>query len=196
MKARMTIPLVLSTILVASPLRAQGPVSLDIRAGRAVFVQDVGDDELDAGFGLDGSLGLQLMEHLTVYAGWGWHQFSAAQSFAGSDMDFEETGYAYGLRWEHPFSGETGSGHAFRLRVGGTYDHIEIEDEDGELIADTGHGPGWEVGGGVTFRLTDTLRLSPEARYRALSREAEIGDVTTDLDLQYVAADLGITWSF
>jgi hypothetical protein len=130
MTARMTTLGTLIALLVAAPLDAQGPWSLDFRAGAALPTQDVGQDEVATGFGFEGALGYRFMEHLGAYAGWDWHKFTAEQSFAGADVDFEETGYAYGLRFEHPLSGESGTGAAYILRAGGTYNHLEIEDAD------------------------------------------------------------------
>ena len=58
---------------------------------------------------------------------------------------FEETGYAFGLRFEQPFEGAD-PGPAMLIRAGGTYKHIEVEGADGELAADSGPWPG--LGGG------------------------------------------------
>jgi hypothetical protein len=101
-----------------------------------------------------------------------------------------------GLRFEHPFSGESGDGPAMQFRAGGTYNHIEIEDPDGDIVADSGLGLGWEIGTGVTLPLTGNWRVSPGLRYRALSRDVTIGSTTTGVDLRYVALELGFTWGF
>jgi hypothetical protein len=196
MNVKATFSASLLALLIAAPVTAQARWTLDVRAGAALPTQDIGEDELGTGFGFEGALGYRFLEHLTAYAGWDWHRFAPDQSFAGSETDFEETGYAYGLRFEHPFAGELGSAPAYRLRIGGTYNHIELEDGDGDIIADSGHGAGWEVGAGVSLGLTGALRLSPEVRYRALSRDVQLGNITTDVDLQYIALDVGVTWSF
>ena len=60
------------------------------------------------------TLAVRALKHLHVYGGWDWMHFSSDNSFAGSNMDFEETGYTYGLRYQHPLRGETG-GLLFRL---------------------------------------------------------------------------------
>ena len=65
------------------------------------------------------------------------------------------------LRFEHPFSGKTGSGPALRLRAGGTHNQIEVEDADGDSVADSGHGLGREAGAGVTFAIGESLRSRP-----------------------------------
>lgn len=186
----------LGLILAAGSAHAQDAWTLDVRAGAALPTQDLGANELDTGFGFEGTLGYRVMPHLSLYGGWGWHRFGSSGAANGTDLDFEETGYAFGLRFEHPFSGESGDGPAYRFRAGGTYGHIEAENPDGEIVTDTGHGAGWELGGGITFALGDAWRLSPGVRYRALSRDLTIGEAIIDAELEYVAVDLGVTWSF
>lgn len=183
-------------LLTAEPAHGQDAWTFDVRAGAALPTQDLGVYELDTGFGFEGSLGYRVMPHLSVYGGWGWHRFGSDGPPEGAELEFEETGYAFGLRLEHPFSGESGTGPAYRFRAGGTYGHIEAEDQDGDIVTDTGHGLGWELGGGVIFPLGHAWSLSPGVRYRALSRDLTIGEGTIDAELEYVAVDLGVTWSF
>lgn len=186
----------LGTFIVASPLAAQSHWSVDLRAGPAFPTQDAADADLDTGFGFEGTLAYHFLPHLAGYAGWDWHSFGAADPLAGLDVDVEETGYVAGLRFEHPLAGESGPGPAYWVRAGATYNHIEIEGEDGEMVADSGHGIGWEAGAGISFAVSDGLRLTPGVRYRALSRDLEIDDVTIDVDLEYLAAEVGASWSF
>ena len=54
----------------------------------------------------------------------------------------------------------------------------------------------WEAGAGVSFALSEGLRLTPGVRYRVLSRDLEIDDVTIEVDLEYLAAEVGASWSF
>jgi opacity protein-like surface antigen len=63
------------------------------------------------------------------------------------------------------------------------------------VIADSGHSVGWEVGAGISFGLGDAWRLSPGLRYRSFSPELDVAATTTDVDLRYVALELGMTWS-
>jgi hypothetical protein len=48
-------------------------------------------------------------------------------------MDFEKTGYSYGLQFIHPI---TGSSIGYMLN-GGTYNHIETENSNGNIVRDT-----------------------------------------------------------
>jgi hypothetical protein len=111
-------------------------------------------------------------------------------------MDFEETGYVFGLRWEHPLPNERGNGMAVWARAGGTLKHIEVEDGEGEIVSDSGHGLGWEVGAGLSLPLGERFSLTPGIRYKALSRELEVGSSPTDWDLSDVTFELGGRWHF
>ena len=83
-------------------MSAQSRWSVELRGGADFATQDLGDASLKTGFGFEGTAAYRFMPHLSGYAGWGWNQFSADRSFAGTDMQFEETGYTFGLRFLHP----------------------------------------------------------------------------------------------
>ena len=174
----------------AAALPAQQRVTVDLRAAAAAPTQKLATTELDVGIGFGGTVAFRLQQHLHLYAGWDWMHFQADDSFAGSDMDFEETGYTFGLRFEHPFRGESG-GLAYRLEGGGTFKHIEIEDDEGEAIADSEHGLGYEAGAALLLPLGSTWRFTPGLRYRSLDRDFRIGSAKTDASLRYVALELG-----
>lgn len=110
-------------------------------------------------------------------------------------MNIEETGYSFGLRFEHPFTGED-SGTAWWTRAGGTVAHLEFEDDDGEVVAETGHGLGWEVAGGIAHGFRTGWTVNSGVRYRSLSRDVVIGTATTTVDLRYVAFEVGIARRF
>ena len=161
-----TIALLTTTI----PADAQTPDrwAVELRANGAMATQELQNDPLDTGFGFEATVRYRFLPHLAAYAGWDWIRFQADQSFAGNDMDFEETGYAFGLRFEHPIRGSATAGW---VRAGGTYDHLEVENTDGDILADSGHGLGWEVGAGVATPLRGGWSITPGVRYRSL-REA------------------------
>lgn len=81
-------------------------------------------------------------------------------------------------------------------RVGGIYNHIEVENDAGDITADSGHGLGWELGAGIQVNLGNNWKLRPQMGYRVLSREIEIGVNTTDVDLNYFSFGIGIAKSF
>lgn len=178
----------------ASPALAQQPWALEVRGGVAFPTADLGEDALDTGLGFEGTVRYRFLPHLAAYAGWDWMHFGADEMVGTGDVDVEATGYAFGLRFEHPFSGETGPGPAYWARAGVLVDHIEIEDQEGDLVADTGHGLGWEAGAGVAIGVGEKGSLTPGVRYRSIARELEFDGFEVPVDLQYVAAELGFAW--
>jgi hypothetical protein len=167
---------------------------MELRTTGAVSTKKLSGAELDTGFGLGATLAYLIRPHLAAYGGWDWLRFHAAQSFAGTDRDFEETGYAVGLRLERPFGYE--SGVLYRIEGGPMYKHVEVENDSGEVIADSGHGLGFEVGGGLAMPLGDSWRLSPTVRYRLLRPEFEIAGATSQGDLSYLGLAIGLSYRF
>jgi hypothetical protein len=169
-------------------------LTVDVGGAAATPTKKLSDANLSTGFGFDATIAWRLVPHLHLYGGWTWMRFSASQLFVGTDRDIDETGYAFGLRFEHPF-GET-SRMLYRFEGGGTYRHIEIENSGGTITTDSGHGLGFELGAGVLLPLADSWRLAPALRYRALSREVTIRGRTTGSDLRYAALEIGISRRF
>lgn len=180
----------------ASPVDAQDRWSFELRAIGAVPGEDVGSGDLQySAFGVEGTVRYRFMQHVAAYAGWDWVHFDADEDFALPETEFEETGYVFGLRFEHPFGGESG-GPSYWLRAGGTYDHIEVEDADGEVVSDSGHGMGWEVAGGVAVDLGSGWTLTPGLRYRSLARDVEMDAAVVPVKLEYVALEVGFARRF
>ena len=80
---------------------------------------------------------------------------------------------------------------------GGIYNHIETENEAGDIIDDTGHGLGWQVETGLVIPVGHHNRwqLIPAVRYRALSREIDIEGTKTAADLTYFSVGMGVSWT-
>jgi hypothetical protein len=185
---------VLLVLLSSNFAQSQSRFSLMLGSGANFPTEKLGDANLKTGFGFEGTVSYRFLQHLSVYAGWGWNKFSAKQSFAGSDIDFEETGYTYGLRFAHPIAAE--SKIKYVIGAGGVYNHIEVEDNKGEVIADSGHGLGWELDAGVSVPIGKHLSIIPGVRYRSLSRRIKTGNVNTSVDLNYISAGVGLSWNF
>lgn len=182
-------------IVAAAPAEAQDRRwGVELRGGAAFPTEDIGADDLGTGVSLDATFSYQFTTRVGAYAGWGWAHFNPETSFAGSDIDFEETGYVFGLRFQQPFS--EGGPVSGWLRAGGTVVHLELEDDEGDLVADSGHGLGFEAAAGVAIGLGERWSLTPGVRYSLVSREVEIGPTTTDIDLRYLTLDMGLAWSF
>lgn len=164
----------------------------EFRPALSVATARFGGSALDPGLGFEGTFSYRMMPHLHAYAGWGWHRMSAGHSFAGSDMDFEETGYTFGLQFVHPL-GETGVEYLFR--AGAVYDHIETENADGDIVNDSKHGFGWQAEAGVSVTVTESLSLQPTLRFRSLNRTVTIGGTATDVGLRALTVGAGLRWA-
>ena len=188
-------PLLLSlTFLVFSNAAfAQNKWSIEVRPGVNFATKDLGNANLKTGFGFEGTINYRFIPHLSAYAGWGWNKFAADQSFAGVKNDFDETGYTFGLQFIHP---SEKSKLSYLIEVGGIYNHIEIENNNGDIIADSGHGLGWQAGVGLIVPMGEHFNLIPAVRYRALSRDIEIDGSKTKVDLNYITVGVGLSWSF
>lgn len=186
---------VLSLLLITATgtMQGQSRWRFDLAGGAAFATQDLGTTSLGTGFGFEGTVGYRLQPHLWAYAGWDWHRFPSDASPLG-ESDFEETGYAVGLQFEHPIGqSET---YSLQVRAGGTYNHIEIENVAGDLVADSDHGLGWEGGAGLGVRLNDQWQISPRVRFRSLSRDLSFGGAAEPADLRYVAVEVGFSRMF
>ena len=178
----------------ASSAAAQQRTTIDLRTTAVSTITDFADADLSPGVGLGATLAVRLQPHLHLYGGWDWIRFTSDASFAGADRDFEETGYTFGLRFEHPL--REASRLSYRLEAGGLYKHIEIESSDGDLVSNSGHGLGFEAGAGLLFPLGDAWRLAPTVRLRSHTPSFTIGAVTTDATMRYVGLELGVSRRF
>lgn len=154
---------------------------------------DLAGADLEMGVGFGATLAWRLQPHLHLYGGWDWLHFGSGNSFAGSDIDFEETGYTFGLRFQHPLSDASDS--FYRIEGGGTYKHVELEDDDGDIIADSKHGLGYEAGIGFLWPMGG-WHFGPTVRFRSLDPEFEISGVTTSGTLRYVGLELSLSRRF
>jgi hypothetical protein len=178
----------------ASPASAQDRWGFELSGHGAVASQDAARDSHKNGFGFDGTVQYRFLPHLAAYAGWGLSHFRARDAIAGPKMDMEETGYVLGLRFEHPL--RDGGRTAFWVRAGGMYGHLELENADGDVVADSGHGLGWEAAAGLALPLAPRWSLTPGIRYRFLSRDLEINSRTVPVELQATAFEIGILRRF
>jgi hypothetical protein len=162
--------------------------SFELNGGAGFPMQELGGTELETGLNLEATLHYRLLQHTGLYAGWGWAHF------AGNDqLDYEETGYVMGLTFEHPFPQ---SAIRYYLRAGALYNHLEVEDNSGEIIGDTGHGWGVQAAAGVNIPIGGKWSLTPGVKFHALNRDLDTGATVTGLDLRYLSARVGIRKDF
>lgn len=196
MRTSVTI-LLLAALIILPSSQAQareeggGRWALDLRAGAGFPTEDLGEDALNTGFGLEAAARFWLYAHVHAYAGWGWFRFSTDAAGDETDWTVEDTGYVFGFQWIHD------GGRVYPwIRVGGVFNHVELEDDDGDITADSDHTLGFEIGGGVTVPFSSNWALTPGVRYRSYSPELEAGGAETSGDLNYVIVDLGVSYDF
>ncbi len=190
---RTIIPFAATMLLIAGATANAQKITVDVKAVAAAPSGKLANADLGTGIGVGGVVAYNLYQHMHLLAGWDYVHFSADQSFAGANRDFEETGYTFGLRFEHPcrFNDRL----TMRAEGGATYKHIEIEDDDGKLIEDSGHRWGFEAGISLLAPIGN-WKLGPSVRYRSMAQEFTIGSTTTKGDLKYFALELGLSRKF
>lgn len=165
----------------------------ELSGGASMATQKLDDASLNPGFGFEGIFHYRFLPHTGVYAGWGWNRFGADDSFAGSDVCFEETGYVFGLQYKRTIGITPLS---YYLRAGGLYNHIEIENAGGDIIGDTGHGLGWQLAAGIDYSIGSNWSITPGLKFNALSRDVEMDGNTTQLTHNYISLRIGILKRF
>jgi hypothetical protein len=170
-----------------------GRWGFEFNLGGSFATQKLASSNLNTGLGFEGIFHYRFLPHTGIYAGWGWNKFSSDNSFAGSHIDFEETGYVYGLQFKHPLKNKAIS---YFFRAGGLYNHIEMENKAGDIIGDTGHGTGWQVAAGIEMVISGKWAFSPGLKYNSLSRDIEMGSHTYSLDQNYLSLRVGFLRTF
>ena len=65
--------------------------------------KDFWDADTNLGFGFKATIAYRFLPHIAAYTGWGWSEFKANEPFGLPNVNFEETGYTFGLQFIHPF---------------------------------------------------------------------------------------------
>lgn len=172
---------------------AQNQWTAEFRPGLSFPTGEIAGSDVKTGFGFEITIAYNFSESLGAYAGWGWKEFRANDALGAVNVDFEETGYTFGLQFIHP---TRISSLSYLLRAGGIYNHVEAEDNSGNSIANTGHDFGWQLEGGMEIDLSGGFSLRPSMRYRSLPGEFEIGTTTTNADLNYISIGVGLAKTF
>lgn len=187
----------LSTVLTVMSLitfaQNEKRFGFELSTGPSFATQKIVDADVKTGLGFEGNFQYRFMDHVSVYAGWGWNHFYAEQSFAGEKRDFEETGYVMGLEFKH-LIGQ--SAISFYGRGAALYNHIEIENEEGDVLHDTGHGWGWQAAAGVDIPLGKNWSLTPGVKFNSLNRDLKISDLNYELKQNYLSARIGFIKRF
>lgn len=195
MKTRIHLLITIMTLfaLNATAQNNESRWAFELSTGASYATADIGDANLNAGPAIEGTFYYRFMEHTGIYLGWGWKKFGVDHSFAGNNMDFEETGYTYGLQFKHPLAQ---TGLSYVVRAGGNYSHVEIENNDGDIVSNTGHGLGWQAAGGIELPLGRSWTLIPSLKYSSLSRDFGSGADEFNSKLNTVSTQIGFCKNF
>ena len=166
---------------------------LELNGGLSFPNGKIGEATIYPGAGFEALIQYNLISRFDLYGGWGWNSLPSITSFAGDDISFEETGYIFGLQYSHNL-GKSSS--EYFIRGGGLFNHIELEDDKGDIIADSGHGLGWQIAGGISLPLGSGWSLNPGLKFNSLKRDVEIEGVSTELAHDYFSVRLGINKKF
>lgn len=167
--------------------------AVEVNGEVSIVSTDLNGANLNTGLGFETIFQYRFMPYTSLYGGWGYTHFNANESFAGTDIDFEQTGYILGLQFKNAIGS---SPLSYFLRAGLLYSHIETENNDGEIISDTGHGVGFQIAGGLEVALGKDWSIAPGIRFNNLSGETVLSDVNHQLELRYVSARIGIIKRF
>lgn len=168
----------------------------EVRPGFAIPTENFfGNEDLDTGFGFNGSLAMMFTPNFGAYAALDVAGFNNLDSFAGSNVNVLESGYALGLQIQSPLNASGRFG--FRARAGITYADIELTpDYERDELARSGHGRGWELGVAMVIALPNKWTITPGVRYRELARNLNYVGTTRSVRLEYVSVGVGFSRSF
>lgn len=197
MKTKATILLALvlliSTNGFTQDLVKEKKFGFELNGGVSIALTEPTNTHFLPGFGFEGVFHYSFNKNFGVYAGWGYNDLFADLSFLGADKDFEETGYIVGIQYTHPL--ESTNIKPF-LRTGILYNHIEIEDNSGTIIKDSGHGVGFQIATGIDIPLRSNWHLIPGLKFNSLSREIAIESAKQTIEYQYIQLRFGIMKKF
>lgn len=192
MKAKIILILISIMGITASLSAQERKFGFELNSGVSFPTSKIDGNKLNTGFGFEFMFHFDLLKNTGIYAGWGWNRMSADNSFAGKDIDFEETGYIFGLQYRNGFSN---SKIGYFLRLGGLYNHIESENEN-DIVNDTKHGLGWQTAAGLTIPISESIIFTPLIKFNSLNRNTEFGNRNFDIDYNYLSLRIGFVKRF
>jgi Outer membrane protein beta-barrel domain len=195
--ARSALPILLiAPAVFALPMRlyAQSRWIFEQTGGLALTTRDLGDAKLGIGYGFEGTLGYRVAGPVAVYAGWSWFRFHSDQSFAGPNVNVDETGIVYGLELDRALG--TRPMPALRVRGGLTYERVDLEPAGNGNDLRSDYDLGWGASALLAFPLGEHWRVGPQVYYRSFSPIFAVGSGSVSADLAHVSADVAFTRRF
>ena len=172
---------------------AQSRFSAEFRPGFNIPTAELGEEELGLGFGFEVKTAYRIMPHLKAYGGWGWNSFKTDSEEMIDDLELTESSFTFGFELQLPVADPPVT---YFVYGGGVLGQLKIEDMGNTINTSSEYGLGWQLGGGVEFKLTDYWSLKPDARYRSLSRDFMIATIPLEVDMNYFAVGLGVMGNF
>lgn len=85
---------------------------------------------------------------------------------------------------------------SYYFRGGALYNHIEIENEDGDILEDSGHELGLQLAAGIDINLGKNWSLTPGVKFNSLSCDVDNNNQNVKLDQNYLQFRVGILKTF
>ncbi len=166
--------------------------SIEVNSGASISTNKIWDTKQNIGFGFETLLHYRVLQNTGLYTGWGWNRFQPKDTFIGT---FEETGYIFGIQHKRPIFK---SPIEFYIRLGALYNHIEIEDKNGDLLWDTNHGFGFQGAAGINYNISQRWSIAPGIKYNNLSRNIKSSEDPrgeTKLTHNYISIRIGLIYN-
>ena len=74
--------------------------------------------------------------------------------------------------------------------------HLELENAEGEMTGDSGHGLGWEGGVAIAIPMGERWQVMPGVRFRSTEREFNLAGIVVPATLRYVTLAVGFSRTF
>lgn len=172
-------------VLVAGEANAQLGIPLSVE-GRLDYAVPVGDfdDAVDAGTSWGAGVSFAVSPGLAIYGTYGQTRFQIEDS----DIDVSDDGFSAGLTAGLPVMG----GISPWIGAGVLVHTLEVDGDNEGIDQDVG----FEVGGGLAIPLARNIRLTPGVGYRQYG--VDVGSLigSTEFDVQYFTAGVGLNLTF
>lgn len=164
--------------------------SLEFNPGVSSHLNKIDNSGSDIGVGFEGILHYQIDSDFGVFVGWGWNRFNIEKTFAGTNNPYEETGYIIGAQYKLTLKN---SNYKLFFRAAALYNHIEIENSDGQIAYNTGHGLGFQAAAGIEIPVGYGWSINPGVKFNLLNRNLDLAGISKEISYNYISLRVGIS---
>lgn len=193
MQSLRTLIIIVMCFLTGDVIWAQEKFSAEFRPGISFPFNKIAGNKVNTGYGLEVTLAYEVLMDVGIYAGWGWNKFDTENVIFTERTDIEESGYTGGIQFKHRIKN---SSLSYLIRGGAVYNHLDLKDNEGEPIAESDNGIGWQAEAGLTFEIGNNWDMRPTIRYRSLPGNLKVFNGQMSVDLQYISLGLGLAKKF